>query len=90
MKDEEEAGTGLDMEFGEALRRFIQTDPAELPSTVKVARAAKAKAIERAKANPETGPPVAREDGQKVERKAELAKRSALAKMPPPRRKEET
>jgi hypothetical protein len=39
MKGEREKPLGLDMPFGEALRRFIQTGIEELPDSVRLARA---------------------------------------------------
>ena len=43
MKGEREKPLGLDMGFDEALRRFIGTDPAELPDSIKLAGKAQKK-----------------------------------------------
>lgn len=50
MTAKREKPLGLDMPFGEALERFIQTDPAELPDNVK---------LRRKKPPPKRGPGVA-------------------------------
>lgn len=76
----------LDMGLGEALRRFIQTDPAQLADTTKVVRAAKARALERTrKADTKTDSAVAGKDENKV---GESAKRRALTAIAP--RKDKT
>jgi len=89
MKADDKEPPFPDIGFGEALRRFIQADPQELPSSIGVA----GKAAERAKAragpaNAEVDPAVARAHDAQV---GERAKRAALGKMPPKaRRKAET